>query len=399
MAKQKDGAQQEEKPGKNKGEISELYVFLTSLRDGRIFAADDNLNITEDLYYTINKVIRNCNGNSSRDYVISEKDGAVQIEEGTIFIDSVDHETIVEDADAVLEELRKPTEHGTLHFDTSSLELRYHLDQIKANSASKSDIILEICDPYAGTVLRLPFSIKSFMGGNPTLLNSSQKTNLTYRIKGDLTDEDVEHINHMTTVRRNKDVVDVTGRVNYIYDKGCKLIFEKVDNETFEGNLRMIDSLLPEIVAEMLLIRYRFDKKYIADNSAYISKMNPLRYKGSNEFYKVKMHNLLMASFTGMVPGTVWNGTDAVHGGYIVVRKDGSVVCYHLYNRNKFENYLFSRTYFETGSATRHQFAEVERDDKGLIFKLNLAIRMDNSMNKPENQNERESKQSTIGDY
>ena len=111
------------------------------------------------------------------------------------------------------------------------------------------------------------------------------------------------------------------------------------------------------------------------------------------------MHNLLMASFTGMVPGTVWNGTDAVHGGYIVVRNDGSVVCYHLYNRNKFENYLFSRTYFETGSATRHHFAKVERDEKGLIFKLNLAIRMDNSMNKPESQLDGESRQSTISDY
>ena len=349
--------------------------------------------------YTINKVIRNCYGNNDRDYVISDENGDVLIEEGALLIDSVDHETIVNDTDVVLEELRKPTEHGTLHFDTSGLELRYHLGQIKANSSSKSHIVLEICDPYAGTVMRLPFSIKSFMGGDPTLLNSSQKTNLTYRIEGCLSDEDIEHINHMITVRRNKKAVDVTGRVNYIYNRGCRLVFEKVDNETFEGNLRMIDSLLPEIIAEMLLIRYRIDKKFISDNTDYISKLNPLKYKGSNEFYKVKMHNLLMASFTGMVPGTVWNGTDAVHGGYIVVRNDGSVVCYHLYNRNKFENYLFSRTYFETGSATRHHFAKVERDEKGLIFKLNLAIRMDNSMNKPESQLDGESRQSTISDY
>ena len=58
------------------------------------------------------------------------------------------------------------------------------------------------------------------------------------------------------------------------------------------------------------------------------------------------------------------------------MKKDGSVVCYYLDDHSKFEEYLFSRTYFETGSAKRHKYAVVDRDEKGLFIKLNVAIRM-----------------------
>ncbi len=386
------------KPGKNKGEISEFYVFLTSLRDGKIFAADDNLNIVEDLCYSVNTVVTQCRNGITRNYVISKEDGSVQIEEGTVPIDFIDHETISEDADTILEGLKKPTEGGVLDLDATPLMAKYHLDQINANSRTKADIVLEICDPYSGTVQRLPFSIKSFMGGNPTLLNSSGSTNLTYRIEGDLSDEDIRCINSMVT-KDGRKAVDIKNRIEYMYEKGCKLVFEKIDNETFEGNLRVIDSLLPEIVAEMLLVRYRYNKKYIAENTDYISKQNPMHYRGPHEFYRAKVRNLLMASFTGMMPGTVWNGTDAVHGGYIVVRRDGSIVCYHLYNRDKFESYLFNRTYLETGSATRHRYAVVERDENGLYFKLNLAIRMDNGSNQTRDSPAESKTRTKIEDY
>lgn len=340
-------------------EISEFYIFLTSLMDSLVFVTSEDQNIVEDLYYTVNKVIT------------TNTDDSIHTQ--------------------------KPTEGGVLHIDESDLMARYHLDKISAGSQTKTDITLEICDPYSGTVQRLPFSIKSFMGGNPTLLNSSGSTNLTYRIEGELSDEDIERINGMMTKDKRR-AVDVKSRIDCIYSKGCRLVFDKVDNETFDGNLRVIDSKLPEIIAEMLVARYRFDKKYISENTEYISKENPLDYRGPHEFYKAKVRSLLMASFTGMVPGKVWNGTDAVHGGYIVVRKDGSVVCYHLYNRDKFENYLFNRTYFETGSATRHRYAAIERDKKGLCFKLNLAIRMDNSAGRVKDVPECNGGEDRIGD-
>ena len=42
----------------NKGEWSEIYVFLKLLADGRLNAADANLNAIPNVYYPIIKILR-----------------------------------------------------------------------------------------------------------------------------------------------------------------------------------------------------------------------------------------------------------------------------------------------------------------------------------------------------
>ena len=42
----------------NKGEWSEVYVLLRLLADGKIYAADSELNKLEDIYFPIIKIIR-----------------------------------------------------------------------------------------------------------------------------------------------------------------------------------------------------------------------------------------------------------------------------------------------------------------------------------------------------
>ena len=42
----------------NKGEWSEIYVLLRLLADGRIYAADENLQRLENVYFPILKIIR-----------------------------------------------------------------------------------------------------------------------------------------------------------------------------------------------------------------------------------------------------------------------------------------------------------------------------------------------------
>ena len=64
------------------------------------------------------------------------------------------------------------------------------------------------------------------------------------------------------------------------------------------------------------------------------------------------------------------------NGGYLVVRKDGEVVCYHFYNRNDIEDYLYYNTRFERASRSRYGFGSLYRGDDGQVYiKLNLQIR------------------------
>ena len=54
--------------GKNKGELSELYAFVKLLKDGKIYAADENLNRYKDMYLPIIKIRREEKNNEVYDY-------------------------------------------------------------------------------------------------------------------------------------------------------------------------------------------------------------------------------------------------------------------------------------------------------------------------------------------
>jgi len=75
------------------------------------------------------------------------------------------------------------------------------------------------------------------------------------------------------------------------------------------------------------------------------------------------------------MPSKVWSGVLDATGGYLIVKSDGEVLCYHIYNRNEFEDYLFYNTKLETASSTRHDFGTIYKQNNQLYFKLNLQIR------------------------
>ena len=77
----------------------------------------------------------------------------------------------------------------------------------------------------------------------------------------------------------------------------------------------------------------------------------------------------------GMMPSKVWSGIYDATGGYLVVKENGEILCYHIYNRNQFEEYLFVNTKLETASSTRHEFGKIYQQNGEFFFKLNLQIR------------------------
>ncbi|MGP1406396.1 HpaII family restriction endonuclease, partial [Filifactor alocis] len=56
----------------NKGEWSEIYVLLRLLADGKIYAADSELNKLEDVYFPIIKIIREENKGEIKEYTAGE---------------------------------------------------------------------------------------------------------------------------------------------------------------------------------------------------------------------------------------------------------------------------------------------------------------------------------------
>ncbi|MRN39101.1 HpaII family restriction endonuclease [Neisseria sp. N95_16] len=143
------------------------------------------------------------------------------------------------------------------------------------------------------------------------------------------------------------------------------------------NNLVLIDSKLPEILAEMLYQYYSGNAVSTADLSARVCTKDPNGYDYSNnhQFYEYKIKRLLCGAALGMRPAEIWHGKYDATGGYLVVRQDGEIVCYHLYSHNQFEDYLFLNTKFETPSSSRHHFGDIYEQNGRYFLKLNLQIR------------------------
>ena len=76
-----------------------------------------------------------------------------------------------------------------------------------------------------------------------------------------------------------------------------------------------------------------------------------------------------------MTPARIWTGQYDATGGIIIVKQDGELVCYHIYNRNEFQDYLLNNTRIEQASTSRYEFGSLYKDNDKIFMKLNLQIR------------------------
>jgi len=349
----------------NKGEWSEAYAFLRLLADGKLFAADEQLNRIGDMFFPILKIIREETRGTPYEYHPDTENAEVKIYLNDEQVLCLPASVFDEEANYLLTEIAS----GKTAFEVSRTEAFINtvfMTKLKAPTTDKSDINIQIHDVNTGYRNVVGFSIKSELGSPPTLLNAGKTTNFIYEVAG-LDSSGVEIINAIET--KNK-LID---RMAEIADKGGTLSFVEMENATFRSNLTMIDSQMPVIVAEMLIGYY---DNNIADCVAladHVSQVNPLSCNA--EFYRHKIKDLLCAIALGMKPATAWDGTDEASGGYIVVKTDGDVLAFHIYNRDAFRGYLLNNTKLEKGSSSKHDFCTLYHEDGKIKIKLNLQIR------------------------
>lgn len=240
----------------------------------------------------------------------------------------------------------------------------------KEKYGAKTDVIITCEDSLDHSKTTEGFSVKSHIGSPATLLNAGATTNITYRVGGkDLTDEEIEEINSIDSH---------LDRMAEIAKRGCSLSYNNIDSSVFMNNLQFLDICMSQFIADCLLTDSVGEDSSLTHCVSEVAKKNPFDYKGKNvaEFYEHKMKVLLLSAALGMTPGKEWTGRYDANGGYLVVRKDGEIVCYHFYNQNDVEDYLYNNTRFERASRGRYNFGSLYRSDDGDVYiKLNLQIR------------------------
>lgn len=127
----------------------------------------------------------------------------------------------------------------------------------------------------------------------------------------------------------------------------------------------------------MIFLYYSSPLSKIKEITERVKEENPLNFDFSDnqDFYEHKVKRLLTECTLGLKGTTVWRGKYEATGGYLIVKENGDVICYHIYDRNQFENYLFNNTRFETPSQTRHHFGNIYQENGEFFIKLNLQIR------------------------
>ena len=357
----------------NKGEWSEFYTFLKLLADGKIYAADKDLNKNENLFYLILKIIR------------GEAEDFQYIRNEKITIQNAEGETLSEipinDVKKFAEEFHQGIVTGEagkrafeLNFAKTVLQT-FHTNSLSDERKETADIRIVIHDPITQHEPLLGFSIKSYLGGKPTLFNAGKPSNLIYKIKPEIDDKKRIEINNLDTY---------AARIKWLVENGYKFTFEKMNSEIFRTNLELIDSRLPEILSHLILHRYLGGPNKLAGLTEFLNETNPCDFniKLNPNFYTYKIKRLLVDAALGLKAGSLWTGTFSATGGYIAVKRNGELLCYHIYNWNDFQDYLLNHTKIDYPDSSPHRcdFGRVLRaeevgENKGSFIKLNFQIR------------------------
>lgn len=353
----------------NIGEWSELYTMFKLLADGKLYAADADTNKIPDIYYDVLKIIRGTDDNKL-EYRRNGEVKVVNAETGETLC-AVPISSFVEQTDKLLKGIKdKKSEKtkGAFELPESwNFAQSIKCDTLKAKSQDKADIILMVHDIMCGRDDTFGFSIKSQLGSPSTLFNASGATNFTYKVIGNnLSADEIAVFNGFS---KFKDKFD------YLHSLGADVIFIKADNETLDCNLRMVTYEMPKIFAEMMKCYFVGGPSKISELIDIIAENDVIHTLDNKVYLRHKVKELLTNIALGMVPAKLWTGDYEATGGYIIVKDDGDVVCYHIYNQNAFRNYMLANTRFDTPSKSKHGFGRIYEENGEQFLKLNVQIR------------------------
>lgn len=361
----------------NIGEWSELYVLFKLLHDKELVAGDEYGNPVEGSKLFVKSIIQDgitfrC-GETQAEILVTNHE-IKQISNVEL------SEILLKFAQVLVSNKKKKSPKGaksTATIPIPEIEIfarKIGISKVKAKSRSKQDIDLVAFDAGRRLELRLSFSIKSQLGKASTLLNASGSTNIIWKIiNPEFSESDLESINELFDTDGS---IDLSSRFSILFnDFGLKL--HKYENETFHENLLLVDSCMGKIFASLCLTSILEGENLIRKLTSIISQTNPVGYTASNKdlLYSKKISKLLLDIALGFQPAKPWSGAYEATGGYIIVKEDTSLVCYHIHDINLFYEYLLNNTKLDSPSTSRHKYGTVYKEGDNYFIKLNRQIR------------------------
>ena len=214
----------------------------------------------------------------------------------------------------------------------------------------------------------------SRMGPCPhRLLDGGRNANMKLLYSGArLSGPEINKINALQTQHTVRD------RMWLAEQKGGSLRYCDVADRVFRGNLGMLDLHLGRLLTEMVRTSYQEETLKIAELTARMREMNPLKVKSEwiekHGFYEYKVKQLLLACAAGMKPTKIFTGAENIPAGIIVLNADGQPRFLWGADRNALAGFLLDNTRLERSALEKDKYGFMERENNVYYFKLNLKI-------------------------
>ena len=375
----------------NKGEWSEIYVFLRLLDTGQLDVADENLNAIPNEFYRILEIIRK-ETETTNNYI--REDDRVTI---NVFNDytreterfSYPLTVFAEKANNLLFLIKNKRGRAFQLPPIAAFLNELRIGSIK-DVGHNRDITITIEDFRTGMPQTLGFSIKSFLGSDSTLFNAGAGTNFIYEV---VLPEGVR----LDCDEFNRVTYPMTGRIGARLkilreDYGANFYFRKVQSPCLFQNLLAIDGHMPHLLADLLLIKSELGYNDLKRCTEELTRRNPIGIDIATHgnIYEYKIKRFLQDCAQGMTPEKPWLGIYDATGGQIIVKEDGNIVCYHIYELNRFREFLFNSTRFEGASTSEDSdnpghprpnakkkffYGWVYEENEKYYIKINLQVR------------------------
>jgi len=351
------------KTTKNKGEWTELLVFIKLLLDRKLSLSDEKLNENSN-FLKINKVTTH---NLDIEFLLSNlstitiKNKLEKTKKNVNISEIINTDSI----NLLISKIKDSSQTFEIP-DFNIIQDTLGFNVVKGgNSNQKADILLDI----ENTQIQKEnegFGIKSYLGSKPTLLNASGNTNFIFKING-LKKFYIDEINAIDSATKLKD------RLNKIEELGGSFEYVGAERDTMDFNLQMVDSEMPKLIGQILLCFY---KERISPISKIVDKLlGKAKDEDKRTLLITKVKKLLVDILLGFFAGTKWNGSYEANG-TIVMKNNGDCVGFHIIELDNLKNYLFENIKLDTPSTTRHRFGKLYLEKDGeLYFKLNLQLR------------------------
>lgn len=337
----------------NRGECGEIYAKLKILSEGRINLADSNLNPRPGNWIDVTSITSVVHGQRITHRINREKRRVDVYDHSGRLLFSIGINKLARMAEELLQLISESK--GTFAVPREILDALCS-QKIQAGCRTKTDLIIGTWDGLANREREIGFSIKSMMGNPATILNPSGATKFNFIADG-LTDDAVEKINAISS--RSK----ILDRAAEIVRLGGSLHYLGMASDIFERNCSMVCVSTPNMLGEMLRLRYGGAGRGMVELTAAVAKHG--RFGDGvvldTESCVYKMKHFLGAVTLGMNPSTPWDGRCEVIGGCIIVKAGGDLVCYHADNRDELNTYLFNNTGLDTPDPKKFNFGKIYR--------------------------------------